>query len=91
MFRQPKLIAVKFRKASAPYNAGETAGFEKDHAFKLVDMGIARFVEAPPGLDEFGAKLKEADPPVKKKKTAAKKKATAKPKGKAKPKAKPKG
>ena len=88
--KTPVLIAVKFRRASAPYNAGELAGFEADHAIKLVDLGIAEYIEAPPGLDVFGAKLKAPDTPVKKKKTAAKKKASAKPKGAAKPKAKAK-
>ena len=35
--------AVKFRRASAPYNAGEVAGFPALHAQRLVSRGAADF------------------------------------------------
>ncbi len=35
--------AVKFHRASAPYNAGEIAGFTAIHASRLVERGVAEY------------------------------------------------
>lgn len=39
------MILVKFLKNSAPYAAGETAGFEESHAKLLINQKIAEEVK----------------------------------------------
>ena len=34
-------VAVTFKRGYGVYNAGETAGFDQDHAFDLINAGIA--------------------------------------------------
>jgi len=84
---QPDLVKIVFTKNQPPYNANEGARREPAAAMKLVLSGVAKFLDPPPGLDEFGQPVEE--------KAAAKKATTpkpkAKPKGKPKAKAKPKG
>jgi hypothetical protein len=41
-------VVVRFLNKSAPYNAGEVAGFAPEEAQKLVDGGLAIFEPDPP-------------------------------------------
>ena len=79
---QPELVRVEFLKNQPPYNAGERARRSVSGAGALVALGLAKYLDPPPGLDEFGEALKERDPPVKPK-AKRKAKAKAKPKAKA--------
>lgn len=83
--KKPEQVPVEFVKNQPPYLTGEkTLRIPKD-AMQLVDAGVAKYLDPPPGLDEFGNALEE-------KKAAPKPKTTTpKPKGKAKAKDKPKG
>lgn len=76
------LICVEFTKSNPPWHPGQLAGFEIDTAFALVRGGKAKFVDPPPGLDEFGIKIVEREVPDPKpmRKPRAKAKAKRKPK-----------
>ena len=90
--REPiELVRIQFTKSQPPYHAGEGARRSPKDALHLVALGVAKFIDPPPGLDEFGNALEEKAAP--KKATTAKRKANVKPKPKAKPKpkGKPKG
>lgn len=54
-----ELLSVRFTQMTAPYSAGETAGFERAYAFKLATSGAAVLVDPPAGYDEHGQELVE--------------------------------
>ena len=76
------LVAVQFTKQQPPYHPGESVLRPEKEAFTLVSLGVAKYLDPPPGLDEFGNALEDRDPPVKPK-AKRKAKAKAKPKAKA--------
>lgn len=78
--KQPALVGVVFTKSQPPYHPGEGGRRSPKDAALLVSLGVAKFVDPPPGLDEFGKPLKDREPP-KKKAAPRKKKAAAKKKG----------
>lgn len=41
-------VAVTFKRGYGVYNAGETAGFDPDHAFDLINAGIAKKAKDQP-------------------------------------------
>ena len=87
--REPiELVRIQFTKSQPPYHAGEGARRSPKDALHLVALGVAKFIDPPPGLDEFGNALEEkaAAKTAPKPKPKAKPKAKAKPKGKGKPK-----
>lgn len=63
------LVVVKFTTRDAPYNAGETAGFSRETAARLVAKGVAEYSDqadapaaptpAPPVIEV----TRTADPP----------------------------
>ena len=75
-------IAIEFIKNQPPYLAGEKTTREPRVALLMVSLGVAKFRDPPPGLDEFGNALEPRDPPVKPR-AKRKRKSKAKPKGKA--------
>ena len=38
------MVSVKFLKPCPPYNAGEVAGFNDDHANRFIELGSAELV-----------------------------------------------
>jgi len=76
-----KPVAVEFTKAQPPYHPGESTRRTEKEAFALVSLGVAKYLDPPPGLDEFGEPIEEK---------AAPKPAPGKPKKKVARKAKPK-
>jgi hypothetical protein len=83
MYKEPEMVRVEFTKSQPPYHATERARRTPKDAIALVTLGVAKFIDPPPGLDEFGESLEE--------KAAAKTASKPKPEAKAKAKAKPKG
>lgn len=82
---QPDLVRIVFTKNQPPYNAGEGARRDPAGAMKLVLSGVAKFLDPPPGLDEFGEPLEKKVAPKKATTPKPKAKAKAKPNAKAKP------
>jgi hypothetical protein len=52
-------VKVQFTKQQPPYHPGESVLRSEKDAFKLVSLGVAKYLEPPPGLDEFGKALEE--------------------------------
>lgn len=82
-----ELVRIEFIKSQPPYHPGEGARRLPKDAMLLVSLGVAKYLDPPPGLDEYGERLSPPDPPKK----VSVKKAKPKAKAKAKPKGKPKG
>ena len=71
---QPELVRVEFIKNQPPYNAGERARRSPKDAQVAVALGVAKYLDPPLGLDEFGKTLEEKATPKPKAKPKAKSK-----------------
>ena len=76
-------VKVQFTKSQPPYHPGESVPRSARDAFVLVSLGVAKYLDPPPGLDEFGKALEPEETP-KKPTTPKPKGAAVKPKGAAK-------
>lgn len=83
--KQPDLVGIVFTKSQPPYHPGEGARRSPKGASLLVALGVAKYVDPPPGLDEYGIPLKERAAPKKVAKPKPKAKAKAKPRSRLKP------
>lgn len=81
---KPEPIRIEFIKSQPPYHPGEGARRSEKDAQVLVAIGVAKYLDPPPGLDEFGEALEPKVAPKPKP-------TTSRPKAKPKVKTKPKG
>jgi hypothetical protein len=57
-------IPVTFLRAHHVYNGGETAGFEPAEAQRLVDAGVAEFLNAPDAKAASAPDRRPVEPPT---------------------------
>jgi hypothetical protein len=56
------LFPVRFIQPAAPFNAGDVAGFPRDKAQKMVELGFAVWAPETVPAEETKAKKKAKDP-----------------------------